>query len=393
MIDIAEMRSVSRRQILNLTLLLLITALFLNSCFKVGPRPANTPVSTAARADSIAKADTLPTFYAPTGIALDVAGNIYIADYGNDLIRKITPAGIVSTYAGSGMQGSLNGSATIASFNQPAGIALDVSGNLYVADAGNNAIRKITPAGVVSQFAGTDSTGMADGPAATATFFGPAGVAVDATNNVYVADAGNNLIRMVSASGTVSTIAGLNGEFANPTGIAINSKGNLFVANYLDNTIMQIISGTISVYAGSGQQGATNGSAAASSFYFPNNVAVDAAGNVYVADGVNNLIREITPGGIVSTLAGSGVAGSADGTGTSASFNGPSGLVVNAQGTVYVTDTNNNLIRKITAAGVVTTIAGTGAAGSRNGKAFARHGIIIANSATRLNIWHRSAVQ
>ena len=127
MIDIAEMRSVSRRQILNLTLLLLITALFLNSCFKVGPRPANTPVSTAARADSIAKADTLPTFYAPTGIALDVAGNIYIADYGNDLIRKITPAGIVSTYAGSGMQGSLNGSATIASFNQPAGIALDVS--------------------------------------------------------------------------------------------------------------------------------------------------------------------------------------------------------------------------------------------------------------------------
>jgi len=388
------MRTFSIRRAFNITLLLLITALLLNSCFKGEIKSPNTPVSTLARADSIAKADTLPTFYAPTGIALDAAGNIYIADYGNDLIRKITAAGMVSTYAGSGMLGSLNGSIAIASFNEPTGIALDISGNLYVADAGNNCIRKITTAGMVSTLAGTDSTGMADGPAATATFFGPAGVTLDAANNVYVADAGNNLVRMITPSGTVSTIAGLNGEFANPTGIAINTKGNLFVANYLDNTIMQISAGTISVFAGSGQQGAANGPAASATFYFPNNVAVDASGNVYVADGINNLIREITPAGIVSTLAGSGIAGAADGTGTAASFNGPSGLAVDAQGAVYVADTNNNLIRKITAAGVVTTIAGTGAEGSRNGKAFARHGIIInAKPTTKFNIWYRPRVQ
>jgi len=389
------MRIRSVKQLFHLTALLVLTACIFTACSKTGISNANIPLNPSGTADSIAKVDTLPTFYSPTGVALDAAGNIYVADYGNDLIRKITPAGLVSTVAGSGTQGSLNGAAAIASFDQPKGIALDASGNIYIADAGNNVIRKITTAGIVSTLAGSDSTGMADGPPTTATFFGPSGVTLDAANNVYVADAGNNLIRMVSPAGDVTTLAGLNGEFSNPTGIAINASGTLFVANYLGNNILQVNSaGVVSPFAGNGQPGSANGPAGTAGFYFPNSAATDAAGNVYVSDGVNNLIRKITPGGIVSTLAGSGVAGAADSTGTAASFNGPAGLAVDASGNVYVADSNNNLIRKITPAGVVITIAGTGAAGAKNGMVLARRNKAIIISANKqLNIWYKPKIQ
>jgi sugar lactone lactonase YvrE len=378
------------KQVFYVAIWLLLMCCLFEACKNSEIHPANTPPVASKQADSIAKADSLPSFYSPTGVAVDAAGNIYVADYGNNLIRKITSAGIVSTFAGSGTVGSLNGLSTIASFNKPKGIALDASGNLYVADASNNIIRKITPAGLVSTLAGSDSTGMDDGPGITATFFGPAGVTVDANNNVYVADAGNNLIRMVTPAGVVSTLAGLNGDFSNPTGISIDARGNLYVANYLDNNILEINSaGTVTTFAGNGQQAATNGPAGSASFYFPNSIAVDAAANVYVADGINNLIRKITPAGVVSTLAGSGVAGAADSTGTAASFNGPCGLALDATGNVYVADSNNNSIRKITPAGVVTTIAGTGNAGSKNGKAVAhRNTIMVANPNTKLNIWN-----
>ena len=342
--------------------------------------------------------DTLPSFYSPAGVAVDAAGNIYVADYGNNLIRRISATGVVSTFAGNGSQGLINAPGLLASFNQPTGVAIDAAGNVYVGDAGNNRIRKITPAGAVSTLAGSDSTGYADGADTSASFFHPEGITLDAAGNVYVADAGNNLIRKVTPGGTVSTLAG-NGTnvgetniFSNPTGVAADAAGNVFVANYIDNNILKVsTAGVISVVAGSGATGAANGSGSSATFYFPNSVAVDAANNVYVADGINNLIRKITPDGTVSTLAGSGKAGAADNTGTAASFDGPAGLAVDASGNVYVADSNNNLIRKITPAGVVTTVAGNGLAGAKNGQAVARRNTKSIKAATnkKLPVFYR----
>jgi len=355
-----------------------LIACFITACTKKDFKQSGIIVKSGGGNDSTAAIDTLPSFNSPSGVAVDVTGNIYVADYGNNLIRKITPVGVVSTFAGSGNAGKTDGTGTLASFNAPTGIAIDASGNLFVADAGNDLIRKITSAGVVSTVAGSDSTGSANGPGLSSSFFDPVGVTVDAADNIYVADAGNNLIRLITSAGVVSNFAGNNTNnltapsFNNPTGVAIDASGNVYVANYLNNTILLInAAGTVNTYAGNGGQGAVNGPAGSATFYYPNSVAIDAAGNVYVSDGVNNLIREITTGGVVSTLAGSGLSGAVDSTGTAASFNGPAGLAADAAGNIYVADSNNNLIRKITPAGVVTTVAGNGKEGAKNGLATA----------------------
>jgi serine/threonine protein kinase, bacterial len=307
-------------------------------------------------------------FNHPFGLAFDAAGNLFIADQGNVVIRKMTPATLVSTFAGSpGISGSANGLDT-ATFFKPFGVATDVSGNVYVADAGNNKIRKISPAGVVSNFAGTGNAGSADGTD-TATFNSPLGVALDKSGNVYVADNGNNLIRKISPAGVVSTLAGTtiagadNGAgkaatFNSPESLAVDAAGNVYVADYGNNLIRKITpAGTVSTLAGSGTAGSANGTGMAASFNSPFGIAVDAAGNVYVADSGNNLIRKITASGTVSTFAGNGVKGANDAAGTAASFNTPAGIAIDAAGNLYVADENNNLIRKITLSGGVTTIA------------------------------------
>ncbi len=354
------------------------------ACTKRSIKPVNTTIDTNKTVlDSIAKIDSLPSFNNPSGVALDAAGNIYVADFGNNLIREITPAGQVSTFAGNGSQGRIDGTGNLAAFDEPAGIAADASGNLFVADAGSDIIRKITSGAAVTTIAGVDSASFANGPALSSAFFHPVGVAVDAADNVYIADAGNDLVRVLTAGGTVSTLAGIINTgasttispFNNPTGLAVDGSGNVYVADYLNNNILLVNkAGTVSTYAGPDSiymPGAANGPVASATFYYPNSVALDAANNLYVADGVNNLIRKITPAGVVSTLAGSGAAGAVDSTGVNASFNGPAGLAVDPAGNVYVADSNNNLIRKITPAGVVTTIAGNGIAGSKNGLAVA----------------------
>ena len=397
------MKQNSIKQVFYIALLIFSIGCLFAACSKITPKPNSQNKNPNGGNDSTLAVDTLPSFDSPAGIALDAAGNIYVADYGNNLIRKITPGGIVSTFAGSGTQGSTNGTGVLSTFNQPAGIAADASGNLYIADAGNDLIRKITPAAVVSTLAGVDSAGSANGAGIDASFFHPTSVSLDASGNIYVADAGNNLIRKITTDGTVSTFAGniasgtSNGTLTatslnNPTGVATNASGNVFVANTLNNNILEINpTGAVSAFAGADTIGAINGPAASATFYFPNSVAVDATGNVYVADGVNNLIRKITPGGLVSTLAGSGMAGAVDSTGTKASFNGPGGLAVDAAGNVYVADVNNNLIRKITPTGVVTTIAGNGQPGSKNGLAIAHRNKrqIKITSGRRFNIFYK----
>jgi prepilin-type N-terminal cleavage/methylation domain-containing protein len=251
------------------------------------------------------------------GMAQDSSGNIYVADYGNARIRKITPAGVVTTYAGDGTLGFVNNAtATSAEFSLASGLAMDSSNNLYVGDQSNNVIRKITPAGVVTTFAGSGTAGTANGTGVAAQFSSPAGVAVDSSNNVYVADYGNHMIRKITPAGVVTTVAG-------------GTRG------YLDAT------GT------------------SAQFNFPNQLTVDSAGNLFVADTYNNMIRKITPAGVVTTFAGDGTAGTLNGTGTAAEFNVPLGITISADGTLYVADQGSARIRRITSAGVVSTLAGS----------------------------------
>lgn len=305
---------------------------------------------------------TASTFYWPASVAADTAGNVYVADMANNLIRKITPAGVVSTLAGSGAAGAANGTGAAATFNAPQGITVDTAGNVYVADTNNNLIRKITPTGVVSTFAGA-GFGCTNGSAASATFSSPVGVAVDSSGNVYVADTSNQVIRKISA-GVVSTLAGActisgsaNGtgaaaSFSNPTGITVDSVGNVYVADYFNNLIRKITpAGAVSTLAGSGAFGSADGTGTAASFSRPNAVSVDSAGNVYVADTGNLLIRKITSGGVVTTMAGSpstSMAGLAkNGPALSATFWTPAGIAVDTAGNWYVADQGNNMIRKI----------------------------------------------
>jgi sugar lactone lactonase YvrE len=301
---------------------------------------------------------TAASFSFPSGVAIDAGGNVYVADVVNQKIRKITPAGVVTTFAGSGASGSTDATGTAASFGDPYGIAVDASGNVYVADQSNHKIRKITSAGVVTTFAGSGSQGSTDGTGTAASFNYPLGVAVDAVGNVYVADRGNNKIRKITPAGTVTTLAG-NGvqgstdatgtaaSFYYPYGVAVDAGGNVYVADQSNHKIRKITpAGVVTTLAGSGSQGSTDAMGTAASFIYPLGVAVDAGGNVYVADGGNHKIRKITPTGTVTTFAGSGSIGSTDGTGTAASFYYPTGVAIGTGGNMYVADRYNHKIRK-----------------------------------------------
>ncbi|WP_295793774.1 putative Ig domain-containing protein [Mucilaginibacter sp.] len=444
---------------------------------KITPGGVVSTFAGSGAAGSINGTGTAAKFHTPRGLVFDASGNLYVADYSNNLIRKITAAGVVSTFAGSGVAGAVNGTGIAASFNGPFSIDIDASGNLYVADSGNNLIRKITPAAVVTTFAGSGAAGAVNGTGTAASFSGPFGVAADTGGNIYIADGTNNLIRKITPAGVVTTYAGsgsvgsVNGtgaaaRFSNPHGIAIDKAGNMYVADYGGNLIRKtvitgytisanlpagltfdgttgIITGTptsasastnytvaaynadgnnstvvniminvpqplqppvisyttphtystgspiatlypistgglvpaaiygqISTQAGSGVSGSTNGTGAAASFAKPIAVGTDAGGNSYVADYTGNQIRKVTSAGVVTTIAGSGVAGAANGTGAAATFTNPAGIAVDGAGNVYVGDGGNNLIRKITPAGVVTTFAGS-TAGAVNGTGIA----------------------
>lgn len=341
-------------------------------------------------------------FNSPSGLAFDAAGNAYVSDTGNNTVRKVTAGGVVTTLAGvAGTSGSSDGNGAAASFDQVAGIAADASGNLYVADSGNSTIRKITPAGAVTTFAGlAGNTGSQDGTGTGASFMYPSGVAFDHTGNLYVADTLNYAIRVITPAGVVTTLAGNPGfsgaadgngaaaTFNWPRALTVDASGNIYVADTFSDTIRKVTpGGAVTTLAGTaGNAGSSDGSGASASFSNPSGIVVDAAGALYVSDTLNNTIRKISPGGAVSTIAGTaGLMGSADGSGAAARFNAPSGLAIDTAGNLYVADTGNDTIRKITPGGVVSTIAGVAGqggfvAGSLPGGVYAPIGLTLVGS-------------
>ena len=332
------------------------------SPIKKADTPEKYTVSTLAGQNIAGNMDgqgTTALLSSPASVAVDTKGNLYVADATNNKIRKITPDGLVTTFTGKQTPGKKDGPIAEATFYYPAGIAIDTKGNLYIADKGNHVIRKIATNGMVSTLAGSGERNSLDGPGNKASFDKPVAVAVDTAGNIYVADAANHKIRKITPGGIVSTLAGsgalgsLDGKgtaasFYNPSGIAVDIAGNVYVADHDNNRIRKITpDGLVSTIAGSDTIGNTDGSGSQASFFNPSDVAVDAAGNVYITDQVNHKVRRLSATGEVTTLAGSGTAGSVDGAGTVASFNYPSGIAVDSSGNIYVADQLNCKIRKI----------------------------------------------
>jgi sugar lactone lactonase YvrE len=313
----------------------------------------------------------------PNGVALDSSGNLYIADGG--LVRKVTPAGTISTVAGGGsaVPGD-GGPATGARLSGLCGIAVDSAGNLYIGETSSNVVRKVTPAGIISTVAGNRILGgSGDGGSATAAALAnPNGVALDSAGNLYIADLNNNRVRKVTPGGTISTVAGgslttdpgdggpaTKAYVGAPTGVAVDAAGNLYITEQLNCRVRKVTTdGTISTVAGNGNCGYTNadGSATGVALYYPKGVTVDIGGNVYVA--ASMWIRKVTPDGIISSIAGNGYLGySGDGgPATDATLNNPTLLAADSAGRIYIADTFNNAVRMLTPATAAPSISAGG---------------------------------
>src|ERR1035441_8870426 len=321
----------------------------------------------------------------PTGLAFDSSGNLYIVDWASSNVRKVDTNGIITTVAGDGGQGGFSGDggpATKALLTNPTGIAVDKSGNLYIVDRGNQRIRMVTASsGTISTIAGSSTIGLSGdgGPAAKATFTLPTGIAIDATGNLYIADENNRAIRRISTSGIITTVAGTgqfgysgdNGQatkakLAGPQGVAVDASGNLYIADSGNERIRYVnISGIITTIAGTGAAGFSGDSSAATAATFSNpvGVALDASGNLYIADRSEQRVRKVAPSGTISTVAGTGQTGFGgdNGPGALALLSTPNDVAVDASGNVYIADAGNNRIRRVDAStGTITTFAGTG---------------------------------
>jgi sugar lactone lactonase YvrE len=333
----------------------------------IPPAPITTIAGKGSNGEGFAGGDAgTAEFNMPGGIAVTDGGIIYVADTGNNAIRKIDAQGNVSTVAGLGfaMPGFVDGTPRTALFNGPTGVAVDAAGNIYVADHGNSAVRKIDSHGNVSTFlqAQTGSF-IASGPDAGVRY--PYGVAVDAAGNVYVSDSGNNAIRKIDTSGNVTTLAGgvghalgfVNGdagtaELQPPCGLAVDASGNIYFAEQENNDVRKVdTQGNVSSVAGLGptKYGFVDGAAATAELFQPFDVALDAVGNVYVADQRNNAVRKIDSQGNVTTIAGRGPGkpGFVNGDAGTAEFDYPAGLAVYSNGNIFVADEMNNAIREI----------------------------------------------
>jgi sugar lactone lactonase YvrE len=307
----------------------------------------------------------------PRGVAVDGAGNVYIADTSNHRVRKVAPNGVITTLAGTGVPGFSGdtGPGTAAQINTPYGVGVDGAGNVYIADTFNHRVRKVAPNGVITTFAGTGVPGFSGdtGQATAAQLVLPSGIAFDAAGNAYIADSGNQRIRKVDPSGVITTFAGTGvpgfsgdtgqataAQFSTPTAVAVDAAGNVYIADSLNHRVRKVDpSGVITTFAGTGVPGFSGdtGQATAAQLNLPRGVAVDPAGNVYIADTGNHRVRRVSPGGVITTLAGTGVPGFSGDTGQASlaqlSLAVFAGVAADAAGNVYIADRNNHRVRKV----------------------------------------------
>ena len=324
---------------------------------------------------------TATSLFSPAAVALDAAGDIFIADSTDDVIREVNTHGVISTVAGNGTAGYSGdgGQATAAELNTPTGIALDAAGDIFIADSSNNVIREVNGStGVITTFAGNGTAGYSGdhGQATAAELKKPSAVAIDSAGDVYIADTANNVIREVNGSTRVITTiagdgtAGYSGDhgqataadLSGPTGIAVSSTGNIFIADTINNVVREVSGGVITTVAGDGVAGYSgdNGAATTAALSGPTGIAIDSSGNLDIADTGNNVIRRVA-GGVITTVVGDGTAGySGDGgQAIAAELAVPGGLAVNSAGDIFVADTLNAVIREVSG-GVINTVAGNG---------------------------------
>jgi sugar lactone lactonase YvrE len=296
------------------------------------------------------------SFRDPSGVVQDSIGNLFVVDRANHVIRKISKDGEVSVFAGTGIAGLSDGNSLKAQFSNPRGLAIDKDDNLYVADTGNHSIRKVTPMAEVTTIAGTGNQGNDDGPSHIAQFNRPYGIALDSQLNVYVADRSNHRIRKITKNGIVSTVAGSKSgfndgsleyaKFNSPHGLYVDEDDAIYVADFGNNRIRKIIKDQVITVAGSGAASFLDGEASQAQFSGPIAITQDSSGNLYVSDSNNNKIRKINSKNIVSTLAGMGAEGALDGLARKSTFSSPAGLIMDKDALIVV-DSSNNVIRKI----------------------------------------------
>ncbi len=339
---------------------------------------------------------TSAQLFHPESVAVDAAANLFIGDRLNNRIRKVTPDGVIKTVAGKNMSssGGDGGPATRARLSNPTGVAVDTAGNLFIADAENNRIRKVTPGGVISTVAGNGNRGFSGdgGPATSAQLYRPRGVAVDSAGNLFIADGWNYRVRKVTPDGVISTVAGngrpgfsgdggpaTSAQLGRPNGVVADTAGNLFITasssvggtlSWFADRIRKVTpGGVISTVAGNGNPGFSGdgGPATSARLFIPEGIALDAEGNLFIADTGNHRVRKVTPENVISTVAGDGRPGfdSDDdgGPATSAQLAAPSGVAVDTAGNLFIADAGNCRIRKVTRDGVISTVAGNGICG------------------------------
>jgi sugar lactone lactonase YvrE len=316
----------------------------------------------------------------PNGLAIDSSGQLYLSDSGNDRLRRIDSSGVIQSVAGDGTTsfGGDGSSAVSAALSNPSGVAADATGNVYIADLGNNRVRKVDGSGTISTVAGTGAAGFNgdNGPGILASLNAPQSVAADGSGNVFIADLGNNRVRKVDPSGTITTVAGrwpgggitvpgLGSALGGPTHMARDAQGNLYIASQFFNDVLKLDpTGNLSVVAGNGVAGNSGdgGPATSASLNAPYGVTVDSAGNLFIADLQNQRVRKVDATGVISTVAGTGVAGFGGdgGLATAANLNYPADLALDSAGNLYIDDGFNGRIRKVDPSGIITTVAGNG---------------------------------